>query len=215
MWIKEKLATLDLPAGTKILNIGSSNADFLKSQPHINMNVVEPLKSRGCNVLNMDFKHGEGVDLTGDIEETGLNGRLAEKFGVVMCTNLLEHVKDRDTVFRNAIDFTEESGYLLVTVPRNYPRHNDPIDTLYRPSPEELASEIGKWAASETLFSETLDIKNAMYYFYESRLPFWGYRRLLFWRYWFKKSRWKVSCVICRINGRASRPALSPERDKL
>jgi hypothetical protein len=29
---------------------------------------------------------------------------------------------------------------IVVTVPRSYPRHGDPIDTLYRPTPDEAAA---------------------------------------------------------------------------
>ena len=31
-------------------------------------------------------------------------------------------------------------GIIVVTVPRSYPHHADPIDTLYRPTPEEAAA---------------------------------------------------------------------------
>jgi hypothetical protein len=31
-------------------------------------------------------------------------------------------------------------GLIFVTVPRSYPHHRDPIDTMYRPNPAQLAS---------------------------------------------------------------------------
>jgi len=31
-------------------------------------------------------------------------------------------------------------GVLVVTVPRSYPHHRDPFDTLYRPTPHEAAA---------------------------------------------------------------------------
>lgn len=201
LWIREKLAALNIPNGGNILNIGASTSEFLRTQPHIHENVIKPLKDRGCRMINMDIKKAVGVDIVGKIEEKGLCDRIGEKFVMVMCTNLLEHVEDRDSAFSNMIALAGPGGFLLVTVPRNYPMHDDPVDTMYRPSHEELAAEISIRIRSEIIASETLEIRNRMYYFYESRLPFWGYRKFRFWRYWFKKYRWKVSCVICRILG--------------
>lgn len=207
LWIREKLATLDIPPGSKVLNIGSSDLEFLKTQPHIKDNVLTPLLAGGCLMTNLDLKAARNGDYTGDITDKGLPGRLAERFKLVICTNLLEHVTDRTAAFDNLAVMAEDGGYILLTVPNNYPIHHDPIDTRYRPSAAELGNEIQRRRNTEILFSEVLEIKDQRYYRYGSRLPFWGYRKFVFWRRWFGKYRWKVSCIICRTKGPGSRPA--------
>lgn len=201
VWIKERLSTLDIPPGAKVLNIGASDKEFLKTQPHIEANVLAQLLARGCSIINLDLKTSKDGDYTGDITDKELPAKLGTCFKMVMCTNLLEHVADRDTAFSNIAALAEEGGYILLTVPNNYPAHHDPIDTLYRPSAAELANEIQRRRSAVVLFSEVLEINNPRYYYYRSRLPFWGYRKLVFWRRWFAKYRWKVSCLICRIPG--------------
>jgi hypothetical protein len=41
------------------------------------------------------------------------------------------------------LDLCEPGGFLLVTVPRTFRYHPDPIDNLYRPSADELADLFG------------------------------------------------------------------------
>ncbi len=40
---------------------------------------------------------------------------------------------------RHCLELLDEGGLVFVTVPFSYPHHADPIDTMYRPSPEEIA----------------------------------------------------------------------------
>jgi SAM-dependent methyltransferase len=204
VWIREKLAALNLRPGGILLNVGSSTADFLKTQPHISENILDPIKALGLSIKNLDLKKDPGVDVEGDIGDPELIKRLRDKFTVVLCSNLLEHVRDHKAAIKNLTELTGPGGYLLVTVPRKYPRHDDPIDTLYRPSPEDLTGEISKYAEVDILAADTLDIRSSIYYFYESRLPFWGYRKFRFWRYLFKPFRWKAACVLCRVKSARS-----------
>ena len=41
---------------------------------------------------------------------------------------------------RRCIEIVGPGGLIFVTVPYSYPYHRDPIDTLFRPSPEALAA---------------------------------------------------------------------------
>lgn len=199
LWIREKLAGADLPPGSEILNIGSSDEQFLKTQPHIAENVFEPLLERGLRVLNLDIRPARPGDYSADITDRRLPEKIAKRFKLIICTSLLEHVADRDAAFANIAALAENGGYILLSVPAYYPHHPDPIDTLYRPSAEGLAGEIHKRRRAETVAAEVLDIKHPRHYYYISRFPFWGYRKLIFWRRWFAKFRWKMSCVLLRV----------------
>jgi hypothetical protein len=61
---------------------------------------------------------------------------------LTLCTSLLEQVPDRAAVIRNLHSMTRPGGHVIVTVPRRYPYHPDPIDTGFRQSPSRLAREI-------------------------------------------------------------------------
>jgi hypothetical protein len=57
----------------------------------------------------------------------------------VICSNLLEHVPDPGKLARQLVGLVPLGGSLIVTVPRAFPLHPDPIDTRFRPSVPELA----------------------------------------------------------------------------
>lgn len=200
LWMKEKLAALAIPAGSEVLNIGSSDEEFLNTQPYIEENVLGPLKRLGCRIVNLDIRPAKPGDYSADITERGLPEKITRRFKLVLCTSLLEHVRDRETAFDNISALADKDGYILLTVPRNYPRHPDPIDTLYRPEPAELAGEILKRRAAQAVAVETLEIRDPRHYYYVSRFPLWGYRKLIFWRRWFGWSRWRISCALLRVS---------------
>jgi hypothetical protein len=57
-----------------------------------------------------------------------------------VCSNLLEHLTDRAAFARAMTKILPAGGIAIVTVPRSYPFHADPIDTGYRPLPDEIAT---------------------------------------------------------------------------
>jgi hypothetical protein len=61
-----------------------------------------------------------------------------------MCCNVLEHVPNRDELATAIESLVSRGGYLFVTVPRRYPYHPGPIDTMFRPGVEELGSMFGR-----------------------------------------------------------------------
>jgi hypothetical protein len=58
-----------------------------------------------------------------------------------MCNNLLEHIKNRSAFCTAILDILPSGGYIFASVPRQYPYHADPIDTMFRPGVEELAAQ--------------------------------------------------------------------------
>jgi hypothetical protein len=57
-----------------------------------------------------------------------------------MCCNLLEHVVDRVMIRDVLLSILKPGGYLIATVPYRFPYHEDPIDTMYRPTVAEVAA---------------------------------------------------------------------------
>jgi SAM-dependent methyltransferase len=133
--------------GSVCLNIGSSTAEFRqKTQPFIQQYVIHTLEDRGWKVVNCDMKAAEGVDQVGDLMSENFRDRLKSfRPRLLLCSNLLEHVPVPSALAEACGDIVHPGGYCLITVPRSYPYHPDPLDTLYRPSPAELASLLPTW----------------------------------------------------------------------
>ena len=137
LWIKERLEKINLPKAGQALNLGSSTLVFrTQDQPYIENNVIRPLKERGINVVHADKKKSRGVDIIVNVENITIN----KKYDLVLCTSMLEHVKNINSVAKKVIGLVKKGGYLLLSVPNVFPYHADPIDNDFRPSAKELAS---------------------------------------------------------------------------
>lgn len=140
LWIRAVLGEFAPQRGT-VLDLGSSTEEFRRlQQPHIDFYVFRPLRRRGLRVIHVDAKHGDGVDVMLDLAAPwSADGPLAPA-PVVIATNLLEHVADRQLIARRIAELTLPGGLAIVTAPHVYPYHPDPIDTLFRPTPAELVA---------------------------------------------------------------------------
>ena len=167
-WLGRRILGLDPATAFPLLNIGSSTGRFVTvEQPWIDAQIFRPLRERGSAVLNCDMKSAPGVDLVGDLHDEAFLARVAEhRFKSVLCSNLLEHVENRQAIADTLLKVVPSGGYLFVSGPYSYPHHADPIDTLYRPTPEELAALFPgtRLVASEIVACGT-------YWQYASRTP--------------------------------------------
>lgn len=125
-----------------MLNIGSSTEEFRRSvQPWIDDYVFTPPRTRGLPVVHSDIKAAPGVDLVGNLRDPVFLAQLKTmRFKSVLCSNLLEHVENREEICLALQSVVDPGGYIIVTCPHRYPYHPDPIDTGYRPTPKELSS---------------------------------------------------------------------------
>ena len=124
-----------------LLNLGSSTLLFRQhAQPHIERCLFGPLQRADVKVVHCDLKVGDGIDVSGDVLDPVLAGALKRRgFRCILVANLLEHVRDRQAVANACEDIVGSGGLILATAPRSYPYHADPIDKLYRPTPDDLA----------------------------------------------------------------------------
>jgi SAM-dependent methyltransferase len=200
-WVERALARLELPAGARVLDVGSSTREFrTEVQPHIDRHVFAPLRARGVRPVHLDAKDADGVDVVLDLSDPALDpaAALGERFDVVLCMNMLEHVVDRERTADRVLALVAPGGHLLVTVPRSYRRHLDPIDTMYRPSPRERARLFrGRRPGVELVLAETVPIARSEYYrYHRSRNPLWARRETL--RRRVPPLRWKQACILLR-----------------
>lgn len=141
-WIGQRLRTLPPDQISPVLELGAATQEFRTVfKPHIDREIHAPLRERGVVIVHADAKSGDGVDIHGDVNDPDIRERLR---GVgarcVLCCNMFEHVQDRNALAAICDEALAPGGVLVVTVPRSYPYHLDPIDTYYRPSPEEVAA---------------------------------------------------------------------------
>jgi hypothetical protein len=125
-----------------LLNLGSNSEHFRRvQQPWIHDEIFAPLARRGARVIHADLKDEPGVDVTGDLlSDDGLGALRGLGARSVLCSNMLEHLADRRQAIAAVTELVPPGGYLVLSVPSAFPYHPDPIDTLYRPSPGELAA---------------------------------------------------------------------------
>lgn len=139
-----------------LLNLGSSDARFrAETKPHIEAELFAPLRAAGVALVHSDLKHGEGIDVAGDILDPQVRARLgAMGFRALLLSNVLEHVSDRAAVAAACEEIVGPGGLILATVPSSFPYHADPLDTGYRPTPAALAA---CFASSNPLLLETVE----------------------------------------------------------
>ena len=210
-WISEKINSFEVEQVTPILNIGSSSLEYnVKHQPWVINDLFAPLVGRGIEVFNLDFRQGQGIDLVGDILDDDFFATLrGRSFRLVMCCNMLEHVTDPAELARRCLALVESSGLLLITVPYEYPRHGDPIDNLYRPTPAQL---LELFPGTECRAGDIVDVKKSyrdhvrarpwiiLRHVFRFPFPFLNFSK---WKHSMKKLKWlfsnyKVTAVVLR-----------------
>ena len=139
-WIGRVLRQTDASQLTPLLNVGSSTREFReKVQPWIDREIFTPLQARGIAVHHLDIQEDAGVDLRGDLTDDSFVAGLATRgYRALLCCNLLEHVPAPAAIAAKLERIVPPGSYLVITVPNRFPWHPDPIDTMFRPSPEEL-----------------------------------------------------------------------------
>jgi hypothetical protein len=140
-WLANNIYSLNPEGVFPLLNIGSSSQEFReKSQPWIDQLLFKPAREKGYSVIHTDLKNDVGVDLIGDLSDRAFLEKLSTmKIKSVLCSNLLEHLLNKEELCQNISSIIPIDGYLFVTVPYEFPFHRDPIDTMFRPNIDQLS----------------------------------------------------------------------------
>jgi SAM-dependent methyltransferase len=141
-WVGDRLAAYPTPQISPLINVGSSTAEFRETaQPWTERDIFTPLSERGVEIVHLDARAGAGIDIRADLLNEADFARIgSRRYRALLCCNILEHVRDPGEFARRCVELVAPGGVIVVTVPRSYPRHADPIDTLYRPTPDEAAA---------------------------------------------------------------------------
>ncbi len=208
IWLEGKLTAIEVDRLSPLINIGSGTKDFReRSNPWIERLIMAPLEARGVRVVHCDIREGAGVDLRADIlDETGFETATAVAAKALLCTNVLEHVPDPALFARRCMGLVARGGLLILTVPYSYPHHRDPIDTMFRPTPEEIAALLPECRILERGIIETGSYRDELRrrpwiiarQIFRLPVPFLGWTK---WKRSMMKFYWMVrpyrqSCVI-------------------
>ncbi len=148
-WLGQKILTMDPPTLFPALNVGSSNAEDREIiQPWIDEYIFRPLEINQQTIQHLDIKREQGVDIVGDLSDPWFLEKLSKmQFKSVLCSNLLEHIPNKEEVCRILASIIPVGGYIFVSGPYNFPFHSDPIDNMFRPEqmdrPESLNNHLG------------------------------------------------------------------------
>jgi len=143
-WIGAALDSLPDEA-FPLAHVGCQTEEFrTRTQPWVQEYVFTPLLRRGRAVVHVDIRDEPGVDLVADVT-TERGQQLIHSRGArtVLCANLLEHVPDPKRVLDGLTAGVPEGGYLVLTGPLAFPYHPDPIDTMFRPTWQQMAELVG------------------------------------------------------------------------
>lgn len=208
-WIERTLRTYPAEELTPILDIGSQTLRFrTEEKPYIHNDLFAPLMDRGIKIIHSDLQEGEGIDISANLlDPDGYEQIKATAPRTIFCNNVLEHVLEPAVFANKCFSLLPPGGRLVITVPNSYPHHRDPIDTMFRPTPEDISALIE--APHELLASEIIEtgsyrdnLKKRPWIIYRQILrlpfPFLGWTK---WKRSMKKFYWMVwpyrqSCVV-------------------
>jgi len=207
-WTKAAISELDLPPGGRVLDIGSSTLHYRTvEQPHIERDVMAPLRERGLELVHLDAKDAPGVDVVCDLEQA--DGRIAGELGehdLVILASVLQYLSDVGRTAEFAAQTLARGGYLIGQSPEVASRTFDPVDRMHRMSPDELA-RLFEAHGLERVRAESVRIDDPRYYRGLASRPSWipvrgrwvplpgvseqARRRI-------PARRWRQSCVVMR-----------------
>jgi SAM-dependent methyltransferase len=211
VWTRAALDAIDLPAGARALDIGSSTLHYRTvEQPHIEQQVLAPLRARGVTVVHLDAKAAAGVDVVCDLDDA--DERIAERLGehaLVLLTSVLHYLRQPERAADLAVRTLAPGGHLIAHHPQSARRTYDPLDRGLRMSPDELAG-LFEARGLERVHADSVRIDDPRYYRRLVSRPSW----IPVGRFWvplpgvserarlrIPALRWRQSCVVMRRPG--------------
>ena len=145
-WIAEKIKAILPQEPFPVVNLGSSTLEYrTKSQPFIQKNIFDLFQKEKEQVIHVDLKNAEGIDLAGDLFDPKFRQKLKDlRPKVILCNNLLMYLdfKTRKELAKILQQILGENGWLIITNSHVFPPAHDPKDYFYRATPKKIHSEL-------------------------------------------------------------------------
>lgn len=201
-WTRAALEAIDLPPGSRALDIGSSTLHYRTvEQPHIEEQVMAPLRARGVEIVHLDAKDDPGVDVVYDLERAG---EPVGEYALVLLASVLHYLRDPAPAAGLAVRSLAPGGHLIAHHPQSARRSYDPVDHGLRMTPDELA---GMFPGLQRVRAESVRIDDSRYYRGLVSRPSWtragrGWLPLPGVSEQVRRAvpalRWRQSCVMLR-----------------
>jgi SAM-dependent methyltransferase len=116
-WTRAALEAIALPPGSRALDIGSSTLHYRTvEQPHIEEQVMAPLRARGVEIVHLDAKEDPGVDVVYDLERPG---EPVGEFSLVLVASVLHYLRDPGPAADLAVSSLAPGGHLIAHHPQS------------------------------------------------------------------------------------------------
>ena len=208
-WTRAALAEIEFAPGSRALDVGSSTLHYRTvEQPHIEQQVMAPLRARGVGIVHLDAKPAPWVDVVCDLgmADEGLAARLGEHALVLVC-GVMQALRDPGRAADIAVQALAPGGHLVAHHPETARRSFDPVDYRLRMSPDDLAGMFER-RGLERVRADSVRIDDPRYYRGLVSRPSWSPLRGRVWlplpgvseqaRLRIPALRWKQSCVVLR-----------------
>src|SRR5207302_596363 len=119
--LAHRLAAYPTQQISPLLNVGSSTSEFRERiQPWMTRHLFAPLQQRGVEIVHLDCRSGDGIDICADLLDDEDYARAsARRYRALLCCNILEHVRDPGQFARRCVALVVLGGLIVVTVPRS------------------------------------------------------------------------------------------------
>ena len=164
-WTSTALAEIELPPGSRALDVGSSTLHYRTvEQPHIEQQVMAPLRARGVEIVHLDAKDGarggRGLRPRHGRRAAGGPSRRARARARA---SVLQALRDPGRPPTSPSSALAPGGHLSPTTRESARRTYDPVDYGLRMSPDELAGMFER-RGLERVRAESVRIDDPRYY---------------------------------------------------
>jgi hypothetical protein len=140
-----------------VINIGAGDViKQKKNKPWIQQCIFNSLQDKGAEIVHTDIFSFDGIDVLADFTSAQVDQKFSTFDGprLFLFNNVLEHIPSElvPKICSNINKCLSQGDALVVSVPFQYPFHADPIDTMFRPSPQDLAVLFShKWCFTDVI----------------------------------------------------------------
>lgn len=202
VWIGNHIKTIVSNKSYPILNIGSSTKEYrTKRQSFIQENIFNLIDDEENNVVHLDMKAAEGVDLIGDLYDSKFLEILKQyKFKAILLNNILMYLEkeQREKLSLILENILEKDGYLIVTNSHVFPPAHDPVESYYRASPKKLYSDL--FSQFNKLDEQNVEVNYSFYRFLKDNPKLIKIKILRFLCPFYKPKEWLFMLGYYRKN---------------
>ncbi|MFT3918496.1 hypothetical protein [Cloacibacterium sp.] len=192
IWIAEKIKEILPEEPFPVLNIGSSTLAYrTEKQPFIQNNIFNLFSDEKKQVIHLDMKRDDGIDLVGDLSDENFRRLVKElKPKLILCNNILMYLNKntRKELSKILFEILAENGYLIITNSLVFPPSPDPVEAYYRATPEKIYKSL-----FDNFYLIDQNIAKTEYSFYKflkSKPKLILIKLLRFFMPWYKSKEW-------------------------